>query len=101
MLSRGGYKICFFKVHPPSPWMCLAIPGKVLEIEGNVAKVDFGHGTTREVDISLVDVDVGQFILVHVGYAIQVLDEREAEETLSLWREILESVETGPERRGE
>jgi len=71
--------------------MCLAIPGKVLEVEGNTAKVDFGYGTTRNVDITLVDVEVGQYVLVHVGYAIQVLDKEEAEETLKLWREILAS----------
>jgi hydrogenase expression/formation protein HypC len=76
--------------------MCLAIPGRVLEINGNVAKVDFGSKATREVDITLVDVEEGQYVLVHVGYAIQVLDEAAAEETLKLWREILESVETGP-----
>lgn len=77
--------------------MCLAIPAKVLEIQGNIAKVDFGHGTTREVDITLVDVKKGQYVLVHVGYAIQVLDEEEAEETLKLWREILSSMEPSVE----
>ena len=71
--------------------MCLAIPGKVLEIQGNTAKVDFGYGTTRNVDITLVDVEVGQYVLIHVGCAIQVLDKEEAEETLKLWREILAS----------
>ena len=82
--------------------MCLAIPGRVLEIEGSVAKVDFGYGATRDVDISLVDVDEGQYVLVHVGFAIQVLDEEEAEETLEMWRQILESVEPVPQgRRGE
>lgn len=76
--------------------MCLAIPGKVLEIRGNIAKVDFGHGATRDVDVTLVDVRRGQYVLVHVGYAIQVLDREEAEETLKLWREILDSAEEGP-----
>lgn len=82
--------------------MCLAIPGRVLEVRGNTAKVDFGYGTTREVDVSLVDVEVGQYVLVHVGYAIQALDEEEAEETLRLWREILSSMGSGPQgSRGE
>lgn len=75
--------------------MCLAIPGRVLEIDGNVAKVDFGYGATRDVDVTLVDVEKGQYVLVHVGYAIQVLDEEEAEETLKLWREILETEKPG------
>lgn len=73
--------------------MCLAVPGNVLEIDGTVAKVDFGHGTVREVDISLVDVAVGQYILVHTGYAIQVMDEEEAKASLDLWRDILERLE--------
>ncbi|MFQ6054168.1 MAG: HypC/HybG/HupF family hydrogenase formation chaperone [Candidatus Bathyarchaeia archaeon] len=75
--------------------MCLAVPGKVVKLVGNVAKVDFGHGATREVDVSLVDVEEGQYVLVHVGYAIKVLDDVEAEETLRLWREILGSAELG------
>ena len=73
--------------------MCLAIPGKVLEIDGRTARVDFGYGATREVDITLVDVRVGQYVLVHTGYAIQVLDEEDALETLRLWREMLEYIE--------
>ena len=73
--------------------MCLAVPGRVLELEGTLAKVDFGHGTIRDVDISLVDVAVDQYILVHTGYAIQVLDEKEAKASLDLWREILDRLE--------
>lgn len=69
--------------------MCLAIPAKVLEKKGDNAKVDFGEGTTREVNISLVDVDVGGYVIVHAGFAIEVLDETEAKETLNLWNEIL------------
>ena len=76
--------------------MCLAIPGRVVEIVDNIAKVDFGHGVSREVDITLVDVDVGGYVLVHTGYAIQVLEAAEAEETLKLWREILRSTEPDP-----
>jgi len=73
--------------------MCLAVPGRILEIEGTLAKVDFGHGTVRDVDISLVDVAVDQYILVHTGYAIQVLDEKEAKASLDLWRDILDRLE--------
>jgi len=73
--------------------MCLAVPGIVLEIEGTLAKVDFGHGTVREVDISLVDVTVGQYVLVHTGYAIQIMDEEEARASLDLWKEILDRLE--------
>ena len=73
--------------------MCLAVPGKVLEINGTQAKIDFGHDTTREVDISLVDVTLNQYVLVHTGYAIKVLDEEEAKASLSLWRDILDKLE--------
>ncbi len=69
--------------------MCLAIPAKVLSISGTNAKVDFGGNTIREVDVSLVNAKVGDYILVHAGYAIQVLNKEDAEETLKLWREIL------------
>jgi len=69
--------------------MCLAIPAKVIEIKGDLAKVDFGEGVLREVNIMLVEAKVGEYVLVHAGYAIQVLDEKAAEETLNLWNEIL------------
>jgi hydrogenase expression/formation protein HypC len=71
--------------------MCLAIPAKVVSITGNKAKVDFGEGVLREVDITLVNVEVGEYVLVHAGYAIQVLSAEEAEETLRLWNEILDA----------
>ncbi len=70
--------------------MCLAIPAKVLEVNGNVAKVDFGQGVAREVNVMLVDTIVGDYVLVHAGYAIEKLDQKAAEESLNTWREILE-----------
>jgi hydrogenase expression/formation protein HypC len=69
--------------------MCLAIPAKVLNVNGSVAEVDFGDGTLREVNVALVDAPVGAYVLVHAGFAIEVLDEEEAEKTLELWRELL------------
>jgi hydrogenase expression/formation protein HypC len=73
--------------------MCLAIPAKVVDFTGDVAKVDFGSGTMREVNVSLVNVKVGEYVIVHAGYAIEVLDQKAAEETLSLWNEILDKCE--------
>ncbi len=70
--------------------LCLAIPAKVVKIRGNAADVDFGSSVLREVNITLVEAKVDDFVLVHAGYAIQVIDRKEAEETLKLWREILE-----------
>jgi len=68
--------------------MCLAIPARVVEINGSNAKVDFG-GTFRDVNVSLVDAKKDDYVLVHAGYAIQVMDEKEANETLKLWEEML------------
>jgi hydrogenase expression/formation protein HypC len=71
--------------------MCLAIPAKVLEKRGKTAKVDFGDGTKRDVNIALVDVELGDFVIVHAGFAIEVLEKKEAEESLRLWNDILDS----------
>ena len=71
--------------------MCLAVPGKVTLIDGNEATVDFG-GITRKANISLVDAAVGSYVLIHAGYAIEVLDEKEAKRTLELWNEVLENA---------
>jgi len=74
--------------------MCLAIPGKVLKITGEKALVDFG-GVRREVIISLVEnVKPSDYVIVHTGYAIGVMDEKEAQETLRTWREVLKAGET-------
>jgi hydrogenase expression/formation protein HypC len=68
--------------------MCLAIPGKILKINENVGTVDFG-GVRRDVRLDLLErVQEGDYILVHVGYAIQVLDRSEAEKILKSWGEI-------------
>jgi len=76
--------------------MCLAVPAKVLEVKGDIAKVDFGHGIVREVNVMLVEVRVGEYVLVHAGYAIQVIDRKDAEETLRLWDEILRFEQSTP-----
>jgi len=70
--------------------MCLAIPAKVVEIEGDTAKVDFGAGTMRDVNVSLVEANVGEYVVVHAGFAIEVLNQKAAEETLKMWSEILD-----------
>lgn len=71
--------------------MCLAIPGKIVEInkKDQSATVDYGSGTKRKANVSLVEVKIGDYVLVHAGFAIQVLDEKEAQETLALFREML------------
>ena len=74
--------------------MCLAIPAKVLEVNADVAKVDFGQGVAREVNVMLVDAKVGEYVMVHAGYAIETLDQEAAEESLKTWREVLEQSES-------
>ena len=71
--------------------MCLAIPGKVVEIKGRKAIVDYG-GVIREADISLVDAKKGDYVIVHAGFAIQVIDEKEAKETIKIFEEILKNA---------
>lgn len=72
--------------------MCLAIPAKILNINDDVAKVDFGQGVAREVNIMLVDAKVGDYVLIHAGYAIEKLDQKAAEESLKTWRQVLEQI---------
>jgi hydrogenase expression/formation protein HypC len=68
--------------------MCLAVPGRIVEIEGTKARIDFG-GVTRDADLTLVpDASTGDYVLVHAGFAIERLDESEAEETLELFRQL-------------
>lgn len=69
--------------------MCLAIPARVTEVSGRIAMVDVA-GNRRPVDVSLVDaVQPGQWLLMHAGMALQVLDEEEALETLNLLAEVM------------
>ena len=69
--------------------MCLAIPAKVKKITREMASVDFGGGVVRNVNVMLVNAQVGEYVLVHAGYAIQVINQKDAEETLRLLSEIL------------
>ncbi|MCD6169363.1 MAG: HypC/HybG/HupF family hydrogenase formation chaperone [Candidatus Latescibacteria bacterium] len=72
--------------------MCLAIPMKVIKIKGSEGIVELS-GVEREVNLQLVeDVSVGDYILIHAGFAIQKLDREEAEETLSYLRQMAEKA---------
>jgi len=77
--------------------MCLGVPGKIVEIyqeQGlNMAKVDFS-GVTREACIEHVpEAEVGDYAVIHVGFAISLLSEEEAQETMDLLREIAKAGE--------
>jgi len=72
--------------------MCLGVPGKIVEIydSGNLrmGKIDFG-GVTREACLDFVpEAQLGDYTVIHVGFAISLLSEQEAQETLDLLREI-------------
>jgi len=69
--------------------MCLAIPALITRLDDGKAQVDFGEGVLRVVNVTLVDAKVGDYVLVHAGYAIQTVDKEDALETLTLWKEIL------------
>ena len=75
--------------------VCLAIPGKIIKIDemDDSATIDYGDGTKRMINISLVDVKIGDYVLVHAGFAIEKLDEVEAQKTLDLFREMLSDLE--------
>jgi len=68
--------------------MCLAVPVKVVSIDGNEAEVEIG-GVKRQVSIMLTpEAKVGDYVLLHTGYAINVIDEAEAQETLKILEEM-------------
>ena len=60
------------------------------KIDGDMGDVDFG-GVTRKANLSMVDANVGDWAVVHAGFAIQIMDEEDAQETLRLWNEVLDS----------
>ena len=64
-----------------------------MSLQGEKAQVDFGQGVLRDVNVSLVEAKLGDYVLVHAGYAIQVLEEKEALETLSLWNDVLANTD--------
>ena len=70
--------------------MCLSIPAKVISIEGELARVSVG-GTEYEASIQMLeDVNIGDYILLHTGFAIQKISAEDAEETLQLFQEFEE-----------
>ncbi|HMB01399.1 MAG TPA: HypC/HybG/HupF family hydrogenase formation chaperone [Spirochaetota bacterium] len=80
--------------------MCLAIPGKIININRKdpaniLGKVDFS-GTVREINLSAVpEADIGSYVAVHAGFALNVIDEEEAQKTLDCFKEIGNYLEHG------
>lgn len=74
--------------------MCLAVPGKIIEINDNskprMGKVSFS-GIVRDVCLEWVpEAKIGDYVIVHVGFALSIIDEKEAKETLELFKQIEE-----------
>jgi len=77
--------------------VCLSFPGKIMEINGELATVDYGEdGVRKNVNVSLVEAQLGSYVLVQGGFAIRVLPEKEALETLETWKMVRE-LQNSPE----
>ena len=75
--------------------MCIAAPAQVVEInkEEKIGFVDFG-GVKQQIKLDLVDeIEIGKYVLVHAGYAIEVLSDEAAKESLEAWDELLEILD--------
>ncbi|MCF8373319.1 MAG: HypC/HybG/HupF family hydrogenase formation chaperone [Bacteroidales bacterium] len=74
--------------------MCLSIPAKIISIEGEMAKVELGNNIINA-SLQLVEnAKPGDYVLLHTGFAIELIDEKEAEERLNLLREVYGDIET-------
>ncbi|MEF3280872.1 MAG: HypC/HybG/HupF family hydrogenase formation chaperone [Elusimicrobiota bacterium] len=68
--------------------MCLSVPAKIIKVNGKTAVVDFNN-TTRDISIMLVpEAKEGDYVLVHAGFAIQLLSKEEAKKTIEIFKEI-------------
>lgn len=80
--------------------MCLGVPGRIVDLDGNLATVDF-WGVRRQVRLDLVDEPVapGDYVLNHVGFAIRRIPAQEVARTLALYEEIMTAAEGDPMRQ--
>ncbi len=76
--------------------MCLAVPLRVTDVKGSIGTVDL-YGGQKEICLLLLgeEVDIGDYVLVHAGFAIQKIDEDAAKDALNLFKEIAESLDQG------
>jgi len=81
--------------------MCLAVPARVLSIQGQEAEVDLS-GVRRTISIALTpEVRTGEYVLIHTGFAINILDEEEALETLRLFEQMAQANKATSTEAGE
>jgi hydrogenase expression/formation protein HypC len=75
--------------------MCLAIPAKIIDIDNQMATVEVG-GVSRQASVVLLpDAGLGDYVLMHAGFAISLVDEQEARETIRLFEELVASLNNG------
>jgi len=67
--------------------MCVAVPGKIIEINGDIAKLDVMNNIC-EANIKLVDANIGDYILIHAGYALEVMKKDMAKELIDIFEEL-------------
>jgi hydrogenase expression/formation protein HypC len=75
--------------------MCVAVPGKVIEISGDYAKINIMNNIT-EANIKLVDVKLGDYVLVHAGCVLEVMKKDAAEELLEIFEALGEEFDENP-----
>ena len=80
--------------------MCLSIPGKVIEIEGEMAKVSVGGAMYTSSLQMLDDVKIGDYVLMHTGFAIQKISAEEAAETLKTFQELNQQMDKEEKETG-
>lgn len=74
--------------------LCLGIPARVIEVNGNIALIDYGGGVKKRVDCSLVpDIKPGEYVIVHAGAIIERISEKEYKETMEILTELLRTTE--------
>lgn len=85
MIDRKGHKR---KVNLA---MCVAVPGKVVEINGDIAKINIMNNIT-EANIKLVSVELGDYVLIHAGCVLEVMKKEAAKEILDIFEELGETL---------
>lgn len=75
--------------------MCVAVPGKIIEINDDIAKVDIMNNIC-EANVKLVDAKIGDYVLIHAGFALEVMKKDMAEELLNIFEELEEDGNEDP-----
>jgi hydrogenase expression/formation protein HypC len=91
--ARTITRLVIFQLLPYILNMCLAVPALIKEIDGSLAEADLGGIETRVSILLTPDAKVGDYVIIHAGYAISVMNSEDAGETLALLREIADADE--------